>query len=133
MAYRQNSQDYNLYTGNHHGSPPQEQRQYRNEFNEGYGGYNVAQHSDPHGDGPYDAYSNYDTYNNHQPHQTYEQGGYNRYNGATGYQDDVDRNSPSPEGVPPALPSKDISANTTAYEHDDQMAQVRPRGKVVGP
>jgi len=125
MAHRQNSQGYNQYTGNHYGSPPQQQEQYRNEFNEGYGGYN----NDSYNDGPYDAYGGYNTYNNRQPHQTYDQGGYPHYTGVAGYRDDANRNTPSPEGEPPIPPSKE---NITAYEHDDQMAQVRPRGNLAG-
>jgi hypothetical protein len=130
MAHRQNSQDYNQYTGNHYGSPPQ-QHQYRNEFNEGYGGYGNARHNDSDNDGPYDPYGGYNAYNNHQPHQTYDQGGYNQYTGAAGYHD-VDRNSLSLEDHPPAPPSKENAGDSTAYEHDDQMVQARPRGKLAG-
>jgi len=131
MAYRQNSQDHNTYTGNHY-SPPQQQQQYRSEFNEGYGGHNNTRHDDSHDDGTYDPYSSYGAYNSRQPHQAYDQGGYNQYAGVAGYRDDMDRNTPSPEGDPPVPPSKENYANTTAYEHDDQMAQARPRGKLAG-
>jgi len=129
MAYRQDPQDYSPYTGNNHGSPPQQQQQYRNEFDEGYGGYNNARYNDSYNDGPHDSYGDYNAYNNRQPHQTYDQGGYNQYTGVAGFQDDADRNTPSPEGDPPAPPSKDISPSATAFEHDDQVTQVRPRGK----
>jgi hypothetical protein len=129
MAYRQNSQDHNVYTGNHYGSPPQEQQQYRSEFNQGYGGYNNTQNNDSYNHGPYDPYTGY---NNHQPHQTYDQGGYNQYTGAPEYRDEVERDSSSLEGGPPVPPSKEISGISTAYEHDDQMAQARPRGRIVG-
>lgn len=132
MAYRQNSKDRNPYPGNHYGSPPQQQEQYRNEFNQGYGGYSEARQDDPHTDGPYDPYGGHDAYNNHQPHQTYDHGGYNQYPGATGYRYDVDGNSPSPEGNPPVPPSKEISVNSTVYEHDDQIAPARPREKLAG-
>jgi len=128
MAYRQNSQGHGPYTRNDY-SPPQPQQQYRNEFNEGYGGHNNTRHNDSYNDGPYDPYSGYNAYNSHQPHQTYEQGGHNQYTGVSGYRDDMDRNSPSPEGDPPVPPSKEYSANTTVYEHDDQIPQARPRGK----
>ena len=128
MAHRQNSQSHNPYTGNHYGSPPQ-QEQYRNEFNEGYSGYNNTRYNDTYNDGPYDPYSGYNAHNNYQPHQTYDQGG---YTGVAGYQYDADRNTPSPEGEPPIPPSKEISANTTAYEHDE-LAQVRARGELAGP
>ena len=124
MAYRQNSQDPNPYTGNHYGIPPQQQQQYRNEFDEGYGGYNDTRYNN-------EPYSGYDAYNNHQPHRTYDQGGYHQHIGAAGYQGDVDRNSLSLEDDPPAPPSKEISAHSTTYEHDDQVAQARPRGKTA--
>ena len=129
MAYRQNSQGHSPFTGDHYGGPQQQQQQYRNEFNEGYNGYNTAQYNDSYNDGHYDPYGGYNTHNNHQPHQTYEQGGYPYHTGAAGYQDDANRNTPSPEGEPPVPPSKE---NSTAYEYDDQMAQVRPRGKLAG-
>jgi len=130
MAHRQNSQDYSPHTGNHYGNPPQQQEQYRNEFSEGYGGYNNTRYNDSYNDAQYDSYGSYNTYNNHQPHQTYDQGGYPQYTGVAGYQDDLNRRTPSPEGEPPVPPSKE---NTTAYDHDDQMAQVRPKGKLAGP
>lgn len=132
MAYQQDSQDRNPYGENRYGSPPIQQQQYRNEFNEGYGGHPNAQHNNSYGGAQYDQYGGYGAYNNHQPHQTYEQGGYNQYTGVAGYRDDPNRITPSPEGDPPVPPSKENLANTTAYEHDDQMAQVRPRGK-LGP
>ena len=128
MAYRQTSQHRNPYTENQYGSPPQQQQQYRNEFNEGYGGYPNTQYNGSYNDAPYDTYGGY---NDQQPHQTYEQGRYNQYTGAPGYPDDVDRSTPSPERDPPAPPSKEHFASTTAYEHDDQMAQARPRGKLA--
>ena len=130
MAYQQNPQDHNPYTGNHYGSPPQQQQQYRNEFNEGYGGYNDTRYNDPHNDGPYDPYGGYNAYNNHEPHQTYDQGGYNQYNAPAQHRYDVDRNSPSLESEVPVPPSKEISTNSTAYEHDD-LAQARPRGGIT--
>lgn len=125
MAYRQNSQRHNPYNENQYGSPPQQQQQLRNEFNEGYGGYSNPRYNDS-----YDAYGDYNAYNNQHPHQTYEQGGYNQYTGVTGYPDDADRGTPSPESDPPVPPSKETYGNTTAYEHDDQMTQARPRGKL---
>lgn len=125
MAYRQNSQRQNPYNENQYGSPPQQQQQHHNEFNEGYGGHPNAQYNDS-----YDTYGDYNAYNNQHPHQTYEQGGYNQYTGVTGYPDDADRGTPSPESVPPVPPSKETYGNTTAYEHDDQVTQVRPRGKL---
>ena len=133
MAYQQSSQDRNPYGESRYGSPPKQQQQYRNEFNEGYGSHPNTQHNDLYGGAQYDTYGGYGAYNNHQPHQTYEQGGYNQYTGAAGYRDEPNRITPSPEGDPPAPPSKENLANTTAYEHDDQMAQVRPRGKLGGP
>lgn len=127
MAYRQNSQRHNPYNENQYGSPPQQQQQNRNEFNEDYGGHSNARYNDS-----YDTYGDYNTYNNQNPHQTYEQGGYNQYTGVAGHPDEADRGTPSPEGDPPAPPSKETYGNTTAYEHDhdDQMPQVRPRGKL---
>lgn len=133
MAYRKNSQARNPYTENPYVAPPQQQQQYRDEFNEGYGGHPSSRYNDSYNGAPYDTYGGYSAYNNQQPHQTYEQGGYNQYAGATQYGDDTDRNTPSPEDDPPAPPSKEDLANATAYEHDDQMAQVRPRGKLSGP
>lgn len=130
MAHRQNSQSYNPFTGNRYGSPPQQEEQYRNEFSEGYSGYDNARYNDTHNEGPYDPYSGYNAHNNYQPRQTYDQGG---YTGIAGYRYDAGRNTPSPEGEPPVPPSKEISATTTAYEHDDQVAQVIPRGKLAGP
>ena len=132
MAYQQNPQEPNPYTGNHYGSPPQQQQQYRNEFSEGYGGYKDTRYNDPHNNGPYDdPYGGYNAYNNHQPHQTYDQGGYNQYNGAAQPRYDVARRSPSLESNPPVPPSKEIS-NSTVYEHDDQIPPARPRGKIGG-
>lgn len=129
MAYRQNSQDHNNpFAADHYGAPQQQQQQYRNEFSEGYDGYNNPRYNDSYNDGRYDTYGGYNAYNTHQPHQTYEQGGYNYNTGVAGYQDDANRNTPSPEGEPPVPPSKE---NSMAYEHDAQVAQVRPRGKLA--
>lgn len=133
MAYRQNSRGRNPYNEVPYGSPPQQQQVYRDEFDEGHGGHPNTGYHNSHVDTPYDAYGGYSAYNNQQPHQTYEQGGYNQHVGATRYRDDTDRSTPSTEGDPPAPPSKENLANATTDEHDDQMAQVRPRGKLAGP
>lgn len=128
MAYRQNSQDHsNPFAEGHYGAP-QQQQQYRNEFNEGYDGYNNPRYNDSYNDGHYDPYGGYNAYNTHQPHQTYEQGGYTYNTGVAGYQDDANRNTPSPESEPPVPPSKE---NYAVYENDNQMTQVRPRGKLA--
>lgn len=132
MAYRQNSQARNPYNENPYRSPPQQQQQYREEFNEGYGGHPNTLYNDSYNDAPYDSHGGYSAYNNQQPHQTHERGGFNQHTAATQYQDDTDRSTPSPEGDPPAPPSKENLSNATAYGNDDQMAQVRPRGKLAG-
>jgi hypothetical protein len=131
MAYRKNSQLRNPYSENQYGGPPQQQQQYRNEFDEGYGGHSNTRYNDSYNDAPYDTYGGYNAYNDQQPHQTYEQGRYNQYAGATGYPDDVDGSTTSPEGEPPVPPSKENLAVTAPYEHDDQMANARPRGNLV--
>lgn len=133
MAYRKNSQGRNPHSENPYGIPPQQQQQYRDEFNEGYSGYSNTRYDDSYNDASYDSHGDYGAYNNRQPHQTYEEGGYNQYAGTAQYRDDIGGSTPSPEGDPPAPPSKENLANTTAYEHDDQMAQVRPREKLAGP
>jgi hypothetical protein len=125
MTYRQNSQGNNPYTENYSGGPQQQQQQYRNEFDEGYGGHPKPQYNDSYSDAQYDTYGGHNTYNNKQPYQTYDQGGHNQYTGVAGYQDDTDRNTPSPEGTPPAPPSKEGL-------YDDKVAHARPRGRTVG-
>jgi hypothetical protein len=131
MAYRQNTQGNNPYTEDYYGDP-QQQQQYRNEFDEGHGGHSKPQYNDSDNDAQYDTYGGHNTYNNQQPYQTYDQGGYNQYTGVAGYQDDTDRNTPSPEGNPPAPPSKEGFLNTTAHKHDDQVTHPRSRGRMVG-